>query len=326
MPSTPVRFGGGQVGVTERELFLKVFGGQVFAAFKERVLTLDKHQRQTITSGKEAQFPKTWKATSAYHTPGVELLGDDIDTTEITVSVDGLLTSHVGIYDLDNKMSHFDVMAEFSNELGQALARAYDKNVMRSIILAARTAADGPFPAGNVITNAALTNSGTIDGGVWVEEIRAANIALFNKDVPEDMVRYMLVNANVFDAIKYAKDADGHYLVLNRDFNQALSGAAAGVAVRGEFLIIDGVIVFKQRTIPSTNETADTSVYTKYRANYSTTTGVMWCPQAVGTVELIGVNVESERDARRQEDFTVAKMAVGHGTLRPECAVEFKTS
>ena len=52
----------------------------------------------------------------------------------------------------------------------------------------------------------------------------------------------------------------------------------------------------------------------------------MWCPEAVGTVELIGVGMEMERDTRRQEDFMVARMAVGHGTLRPECAVEFKTA
>jgi hypothetical protein len=77
---------------------------------------------------------------------------------------------------------------------------------------------------------------------------------------------------------------------------------------------------------PSTNESADTSVYAKYRANYSTTTGILWCPQAVGTVKLMDVALESERDARRQEDFMVAKMAAGTDAIRKECAVEFKTA
>lgn len=319
--SNPARFGYGQSVSDDRNLFLKIFGGQVLHAFNERVLTLDKHQVQTISNGKSAQFPKTWKATSEYHAAGQEMLGNDIDTTEVVITVDGLLVSHVAIYDLDAKMSHFDVTSEFSNQLGLALAKTFDKNVMRSVILAARTAADGPFPAGNVITDASLTNSGTVDGKAWIDAIRAARIAMFNKDVPEEGPFYMLVNATVYDAIKYAKDSSGNYLVINRDFS-----AQTALQGREEFLTIDGVTIYKQRTIPSTNETADVSVYSKYRADYSTTTGVLWNPMAVGTVKLIGLGMETERDVRRQEDFMVAKMAAGSGTLRPECAVEFKTS
>ena len=52
----------------------------------------------------------------------------------------------------------------------------------------------------------------------------------------------------------------------------------------------------------------------------------MWCPEAVGTLKLMDLAMETERDVRRQEDFMVAKLAVGHGVLRPELAVEFKTS
>jgi hypothetical protein len=318
----PARFGYGQSVTDDRNLFLKVFGGEVLVAFQERVLTLDKHQIRSISSGKSAQFPKTWKATSSYHTAGQELLGDDIDTTEVVITVDGLLTSSTAIYDLDEKMAHFDVTGEFSAELGRELARAFDRNVMRAIILAARTAASGPFPAGNVITDASLTNSGAVDGKAWIDAIRAANILMFNKDVPEDQSKYMLVNATVFDAIKYAKDANGNYLVINRDFGN-VSGSPSELQSALQF---DGVTIFKQRTVPSTDQSADLTVYSKYRANYSTTTGVLWTPMAVGTVKLMDVAMETERDVRRQEDFMVSKMAVGHGTLRPECACEFKTS
>jgi hypothetical protein len=319
--TNPARFGYGQSTSDDRNLFLKMFGGEVLAAFQERVLTLDKHQVKTVGAGKSFQFPKTWKATSEYHTAGQEMLGLDIDTTEVTITIDGLLVSHVAIYDLDQKMAHFDVTGEFSQELGRALARTFDKNVMRQIILAARTAADGPFPGGNTVVDASLVNTGVIDGKAWIDAIRAARIALFNKDVPEEGPFYMLVNANVYDAIKYAKDASGNYLVLNRDFS-----AQTALQSREAYLEIDGVQVYKQRTIPSTNETSDATVYSKYRANYSTTTGILWHPMAVATLKLIGIGMETERDVRRQEDFMVAKMAVGHGVLRAEAAVEFKTS
>ena len=52
----------------------------------------------------------------------------------------------------------------------------------------------------------------------------------------------------------------------------------------------------------------------------------MWCPQSVATVKLMDISLETERDVRRLEDFMVSKMFVGHGTMRPEMAVEFKTS
>jgi len=322
--STPSRFGQGQDGSDTRHLFLKQFGGEVLTAYSLNTLTLDKHVVKAISAGKSWQFPKTWQASTEYHTPGSELLGDEIETSEIVVTMDGLLVSHVGIYDLDEKMSHFDVTSQFSSELGKALARTFDKNVFRALILAARTAADGPFPGGTVVTDANLNASGSISGADWIDAIRSANITLFGKDVPEDLPRYMSVNAAVFDAIKYARDANGHYLLLNRDTYDV--PAAGGIAGRGEFIMVDGVKVYRSRNMPNTNESADSSVYSKYRANYSTTTGVLWCPQAVATVKLMDIALETERDVRRQEDFMVAKMAVGHGTLRPELAVEFKTS
>ena len=322
--STPSRFGYGQSVSDDRNLFLRVFGGEVLTAMVEQVVTMDKHVVRTIESGKSAQFPKTWKATSEYHEAGKELLGNDIDTSEITITIDGLLVSHTAIYDLDEKMAHFDVTSEFSAELGRALAREFDRNVLRQIVLAARTAADGPFPAGNVITDEALVNSSiaATTGKSWIDHIREANIALFNKNVNPDMPRYMVVNADVFDSIKYAVDATHGYLVINRDFGEQ----AGGVAGAGSMIQVDGVTIIRSNLMPTANETSDTSVYSKYRANYSTTTGILWCQEAVGTLKLMDLAMEVERDVRRQEDFMVAKMAVGHGTLRPELAVEFKTS
>jgi hypothetical protein len=164
---------------------------------------------------------------------------------------------------------------------------------------------------------------GVYDGIDWIDAIRDANIRLFNKDVPEDMPRYLAVTTEVFDAIKYAKDSNGQYLVLNRDFQADIAG---GISSRAESIKIDGVTVVKSRNIPAIDESAATGVYSKYRADFSNTVGVMWCPQAVATVKLMDISMENERDVRRLEDFMVAKMFVGHGTMRPEMAIEFKTA
>lgn len=321
--SSPARFLEDVGATSTRELALKVYGGEVLAAFDLQVLTIDKHEVKSISGGlKSAQFPKTWKAASEYHTPGVELLGTDIDTTEVVVTVDDILVSHVALSDLDSMLTHFETRSKFASAMGYELSKVFDKNVFRQIILSARAAADGVFPGGNVITDASLTTTGTIDGKAWIDAIRQANEDLFAKDVPESEPRYMAVPKRVFNGIKYAVDANGQYLVLNRDFGTQ----AGGVAGRGEVLDIDGVAVYASRNMPTIDETAVGTVYTKYRANYSTTSAVMWTPMAVATVKVMDIGFENARDARRLEDFMVAKMLVGHGKLRSECAVEFKTA
>ena len=208
--------------------------------------------------------------------------------------------------------------------MGRALAKVFDQNVFRQLILAANTAAASPFPGGTVTTDTGLAASGGVFSGVdYIEAIRTANIGLFNKDVPEDMPRYAAVSVEVFDAIKYAKDATNNYLVLNRDFGH---GGAGGIDGRAESMNIDGVTILKSRNIPTTDESADAGVYSKYQSDYSNTAVVMWCPQSVATVKMMDISIETERDVRRLEDFMVAKMFVGHGTLRPEMAVVLKSA
>ncbi|MDR3473417.1 MAG: phage capsid protein [Devosia sp.] len=326
--STPSRFLQGQAAGASlsemRTLALDIFGGEVLTAFDLALIAADKVQNRTLTGGmRSARFPKIWKATAEYHTAGKELLGNEIETGEISITPDEILVAHTAIYDLDDMLGHFDVRSQFATELGRALARVYDKNIFRQIIKAARTAADGPFPGGNVITDATLVNTGTIDGNDWIAAIKSANKLLFNKDVPDDQPRFMVVNWDVFDAIKFAKDGNGRYILLNAEYRGNQSG---GFSSRDDTLSIDGVTIYKTRNAPTTNETADSTVYTKYRADYSTTTGILWNPMAVASVKMKAVSLEQTRDVRRQENFMVASSLSGNGTLRPECAVEFKTA
>jgi hypothetical protein len=46
---------------------------------------------------------------------------------------------------------------------------------------------------------------------------------------------------------------------------------------------------------------------------------------AVGTVKLMDLAMEAEYQTRFQGTLMVARYAVGHGILRPECAVEIVT-
>lgn len=324
--SSPVRFGkGASSPVDNRELWLSVFGGEVLTAFDSATVTLDKHFVKSVSGGaKSFRFPKTWKAEAEYHTPGTELLGNDLSTSEQVITVDDILVSHYAIADLDRILSHWDMRSIIAAEMGRALAKVFDQNVFRQIVLSAAQAAASPFPGGTTVTDTSLAASGGVYSGVdYIEAIRTANIALFNKDIPEDTPRYAAVSVEVFDAIKYAKDATNNYLVLNRDFGH---GGAGGIDGRAEMMNIDGVMVVKSRHIPTADDSSNTAVYSKYRADFQNTALVMWCPQSVATVKMLDISMETERDVRRLEDFLVSKMFVGHGILRPEMAYVAKSA
>ena len=54
----------------DNALFLKVFSGEVLAAFARQNKMLGMTSVRTISQGKSAQFPAVGKTTAAYHTPG----------------------------------------------------------------------------------------------------------------------------------------------------------------------------------------------------------------------------------------------------------------
>jgi hypothetical protein len=333
-PSAPTRFGTDVANTAdETGLFLKIAGGEVFAAFSETTLMLDKHYVREIQSGKSAQFPKTWKVSAAYHTAGQEMLGQDTSETERVISIDGLLVSHIGIYDLDEVMSHFDIRSRYTDELGKALARVLDENVMRAIILTARDSSTlgggsnttSPFPSGQVITSSAasVTLAATGAGDDWWKALRFMRTSAGADNVPDSEPLWVVVPYNTFDSIQYAQVGDtASNPFIFRDTRNNM-GPQGGLGVNAS-VTIDGITVLRSNLIPTSNDVANSDIKAKYRANYTGVLGLGWGRDGVGTVKLIGMGLEQTRDVRRQEDFIVAKMAVGHGALRNELTWEFR--
>jgi hypothetical protein len=326
-PSAPTRFGTDVADTTDATgLFLKMFGGEVFAAFSEKVHTADKHVVKEINAGKSAQFPKTWKVSAAYHTAGQEMLGQDTDETERVISIDGLLVSHIGIYDLDEAMSHFEVRSQYTSELGKALARVFDTNVYRTIVKTARAdsslpgaASTTPFPDGTIITSADVTGTIAAAGGEeWHEVMRDMQVDADQRNYDGSM--WLAVPPATYDGTAFSQvAATAANPMLFADHRTNLG---SGDFHKGEALHVRNVSMFMSNLIPQANDSANADVKAKYRADYTATLGVGWGREGVGTVKLIGMGIEQTRDVRRQEDFVVAKIAVGHGPLRNEITWE----
>lgn len=291
-------------------LFLKMFAGEVLGAFNETNVALSRSMVRSISQGKSAQFPATWKATASYHTPGTEIVGQTINGNERVIVIDDLLISDVFIASIDEAKAHYDFRSEYSKQLGAALSRTMDRNILQVGLLAARASATvSGGNGGTAITDAdADTNADSLVGSIF-----AAAQALDEKDVPSE------------DRYVFLKPAQWYLLInsssklVNRDYTRGENGGVDSA----ELGQVAGMKVVKSNNVPSTNVATGP---TAYQGDFSTTVGLVMHKSAVGTVKLIDLGMEMAYDIRRQGTLIVGKYAVGHGILRPESAVEIKKS
>ena len=239
-------------------------------------------------------------------TAGDEINGQVVNHNEKVISIDGLLIAPHLIYNLDEAMNHYDARSIYSKEAGIALATQMDKNVLQEGVLGARSATlveDGN--GGTSLTNASYGTSGsTLGSGLF-----DAAEQLDENNVPEDG-RYMYVRP-----AQYYLMAETTGLI-NRDWG------GQGSLADGNVFKVAGINIIKTNNLPIT----DLSGATYHGVDASTVKALVMNRQAVATVKLMNLSVESEYDIRRQGQWVVAKYAMGHGYIRPEACVEFKTS
>lgn len=323
----------GGTAAKDTALFLKVFAGEVLAAYMRQNIMLDKHLVRNISSGKSAQFPVTGKVSAAYHTPGYELTGQNTNQNEIVISIDSLLTSSVFLADIDEAMSHFEVRSIYSGQMGLKLANIMDQNVIIEALkgaAAAATLTDGN--GGTQISNDKFKISA--GGAADVAEqsvalaagIFAAAQSLDEKEIPDTQERYCIL-----------RPAEYYALVQNTDVINKLWGGN-GAYSDGKVFRLAGIQMLKSNQLPKYDttktgiDTAGGTTYNTVNPEYNAyhnrdcqkTVGLVFTSEAVGTVKLMDLSLQSEYEIRRQGTLLVARYAVGHGYLRPECSVELK--
>ena len=300
-------------------MFLKVYAGEVLTAFEQASVTMDKHVIRSISSGISAQFPLVWKTASVEYayvnssgstaTTAVELDGTAINKNEKVIAIDGLLLADHFVNNLDEAMNHYDVRSIYAKEAGIILGTQWDKNVLQEGVLGARsstlvTSGNG----GAVLTNSSYGTSGsTLGGGLF-----DAAEELDEKNVPEND-RYMYVRPAQYYLMAETTN------LINRDWG------GRGVYAEGEVMKIAGIHLVKTNNLPITTVSDSTGV-TTHEGNFSTTKALVMHKSAVATVKLLNLAVETEYDIRLQGWWIVAKYAMGHSFIRPECCVELKTS
>jgi len=347
--TSPSRVGLVEGNSDNNELFLKKFSGEILQTFEESNVFKALHTIRTIESGKSAQFPVTGIATANYHTPGENIAEQggssskylsDIKKTEKIINIDKMLVASTFLANIDDVKNHYDIRSVYANELGKALAVRFDTALAKVFMAAARESANlsqvgksgGQLDVANNDFSAPDTpgTPAAITGAQLVAAFFSAAQKLDENDVPSDG-RFCVLRPQEYYKLVTGADASNSFNLLSA-VNSDIGGQ--GSIAQGTVPQIAGISIYKSNHIPSTDlsgtSTGDgdssNDVFAGngvgYNGDFSNSFGLISHSAAVGTVKLLDLATESEYQIERQGTLFVAKYAMGHGVLRPECAIE----
>jgi hypothetical protein len=319
--ANPASIGRVNASGSEDALFLKVFAGETITAFEQSSVTEGQEMVRSISSGKSATFPVMGRTSAAYHTPGSEIVGTDINHNEQIITINDLLVSSAFLSNIEEAKNHWDVRSSYSTEIGRALAFQKDKHVLQTIGQASLGSANATgLDGGTTLTNTSIASAtAATAANAMIDELFNAASALDSHYVPkEGRVAFIRLE-------EYYKLANGTNAV-NVDFTQGNGGIDSGkvMSIAGITLIPTPHFVASNVNSGVDQGSATQGGSNPQAVNLSNYVCLVSHPSAVGTVKLMDLAVESEYDIRRQGTLMVAKYAMGHKALRPESAVGIK--
>jgi len=292
-------------------LYLKVFSGEVLKTFNKATVMKPRVTVRTISSGVSAQFPAIGKAAAEYHKPGDLIVGQTIANGEKTLTIDDLLISSVFMSNWEEAVNHFDVRSEYTNQIGQSLAQAYDQHLFAVAAKAARDGTAGAVTGMGAATTDWIGTSPTLN--TLVDAIYNAATYFDQTNIPQND-RVVFVTPQVYwDLVQ-----DGRF--LDRDFgNQNGNQASGGLMRAAGFEIIPSNNLAMNFTTDTIQGKLGASGHSKYSVDNTSGIALVIQKQALGSLHLMDVSTEKEYQINRQGTLVVSKMSVGHGVLRPEC-------
>ena len=249
------RPGSKNFGTDSRELYLKLFSGEMFKGFQRNTIARDLVTKRTLTKGKSLQFIYTGRTRAEYHTPGNSILGNSDGAppvAEKTITIDDLLISSAFVYELDETLAHYDLRGEISRKIGYALAEKYDRLIFRAIAKGARMAhpvqgtgsssQDMEEPGGTQIRIGGTGNaSKAYDAASLIEGFYDAAAALDEKGVSQEG-RVAVLNPRQYYALIQAAAAGGGLINHNERGDALQSGQG--------IIEIAGITIYKSMNIP----------------------------------------------------------------------------
>lgn len=305
--SRPGRKGAG--GTDARELFLVEFGGMVIQSYDESMDYGDFRYVKSISQGKADTFPIIGrKRDASEHTPGEIILGGTIEHNEIEISVDNILVDSAFIPEIDQLLAHYEFSEPYAKQLGQSLGSTNDRRIAIMHILASRDVTDvaqgQPTPAYYYHANL-KTDASKLEEAAFL----SAQYMLEN-DISGEKPSIMLPHQQILLLARYSGIEGGPVTTGSGNRSSGTIGPIAGMTPKGT------------NHIPKTNITTGLA---KYRGDFTTTVGHCGSKMAVGTLERRAMKVVMKEQDDRLGTIIIASMLNGHGKLRRECSIEWRT-
>ena len=343
------------------QLFLKVFSGEILTAFETSTIMKGLQTLRTISSGKSASFPVTGIASAKYHTVGNSILEtldgsnskylSDIQKTEKQIYIDDMLISSVFLANLDELKNHYDIRSIYASELGKALAKRFDIATMKTLFGASGSAAN----IANITAQGARITSGvdhSTSAGI-IDSLYAMATKLDENEAPSEGRFAILAPSTYYKLITSDNVAVSNVGAFGTTSNVVggfnVKSPFEGATASGVVPMVAGISLFKSNHLVDIanagNLTTGTDIDSNAGINNDVTSGtgdgynsdftglvtgssgsetygiIGGTKGAIGTVKLLDLATESEYQIERQGTLFVAKYAMGHGSLRPECAV-----
>ena len=369
-----------------RNLYLKLYAGEVMTAFQTKNIMMNHCRVRSIKKGKSAQFIMTGKYRNAeYHTPGNEIMPDVVaKNAERVGSVDDLLIAAQFIPNIDESIHHFDIRSVYTQESGYALAKAADQNILRMAVKAALTtnkqrasklvqdydAFDDEDYTANVTYAANFANSKK--AAYFMEGLIEAKRILESAGAPLDDLVCVMATDQYYSLFKTTTNSED--ITALTMFNRDVGGGGsvkdvdlptiAGIpVVRTPHMGTLGASAWTGSLWNTANPAVSTgqaplantagsgrAAHYNLPATYNgvvndgsntgavggldgTTSNIsledeslkvralVMHKDAVATVKLMDLSVESEYQIERQGTLIVSRYAMGHNVLRPAMAV-----
>lgn len=226
-----------------------------------------------------------------------------------------MLVNSVFIAEIDEAMAHFQVRSAYSQRMGAKLAQTFDNHVMREIALAAQAAAtitgeDG----GLVIDGANLAHATAATKFTAWEDMLFAAAENFDNKFVEGQRWCILKPADYYFLVRYV--ATNGFSAIHNDYK------GAGSYADGSIIAIAGIPFVPSPMLP----TADYAAEDFHKINMENTKALIFTAGAVATVKLLDLSLRADYDPRRLGTLMVAKYAMGHGILQPECSILARTA
>jgi hypothetical protein len=332
---------GGSAGANK--LWLPLWSGEVINAYDEYNIFENLVTTKTLSGGFSYEFPVTGTVNlNASWDAGEELIGGDSNSTTFKVNLDKRpMAAHFETDNVDLLVTQWDYRSELARQAGLTLANTRDKQIISALIAAGcvaplasdpRGIAVAHMPAPKVVnTTNALGVGGAVSactdtvGLEILQQIENYLVFMQEQNYPIQTV-YCAVPPKVFQVIR----AMGVPRATNAFANKPLftagddyGGAGAPIS-QGMNMITDsldymGVKIIKTNHIPRTDLAVGQA---KYNLTVATAGldifGIIFQPEAIAGLSLMGMKVDTVQDVRRNTQFTVASMLKGTGVIRPE--------